>query len=788
MVTSGPVMAKQAVPAGKRRNILARKLVRDMRHSAMQFIAMVLLCALGTWVFSGLDATWRMLDRSGETYFAECNLADLWVKAAGFTKQDLSRLRNLPSVTQIQARSSLEYDAPDLGSDVTLNVHAYDGEMILNTPLIREGSALRATDVKGCLIEEQFAQAHNLSVGDAITLTYGSLRQNFIIRGLVMSAEYMVTTKDVTPDPEHFGFALISSQAVPMMPFNDVLVALADDADEAQVITEIEELLPTSLVLTQKTHSSTVMARNYTSMFHNLSYVFPVLAFAVAAMIVVSTLTRMMENQRVQMGTLKALGYRDRQIRFHYLAYAFYPSLVGSLAGVLIGQYTLPDVIWQIVTHNARYPQQLRAPISALTWGMMGVSIMLSVLICLHSYNKAARETTANLLRPKPPKSGSRILLERITPLWKHFSFNAKMIVRNLMRNKGRTLMALIGIICCNMLIICTFGLLDSFDYFIGQYYTSTLRYDLRADLNTTSSGTLESYQARLNSLAERVDGIMEQSISLRHDSQSRATLLTVLPEDQLSLYLGTDGTLLEMPDEGIVISAKLCRVMNINIGDTVEITLAGDEDTLHLPVMDTADTNIGQGIFMGKGAWEKLRKGAFHVTSLLLAAPDEECVYRLNQMDEVSVLKYPPEQFKQTMTIMDSTSTAFSILSGAALGLAFVICYNMGLMNFTERTRDYATLKVLGYHQKEIRRLMLRENDITALLGVAFGIPPGVLLVDVILKSCEFESMVFAANITWQSIALASAITFVFTWLIEWVLTRKVRSIDMVEALKSVE
>ena len=329
-----------------------------------------------------------------------------------------------------------------------------------------------------------------------------------------------------------------------------------------------------------------------------------------------------------------------------------------------------------------------------------------------------------------------------------------------------------------------TFGV----DYFIGQYYTSTLRYDLRADLNTTSSGTLESYQARLNSLAERVDGIMEQSISLRHGSQSRATLLTVLPEDQLSLYLGTDGTLLEMPDEGIVISAKLCRVMNINIGDTVEITLAGDEDTLHLPVMDTADTNIGQGIFMGKGAWEKLRKGAFHVTSLLLAAPDEECVYRLNQMDEVSVLKYPPEQFKQTMTIMDSTSTAFSILSGAALGLAFVICYNMGLMNFTERTRDYATLKVLGYHQKEIRRLMLRENDITALLGVAFGIPPGVLLVDVILKSCEFESMVFAANITWQSIALASAITFVFTWLIEWVLTRKVRSIDMVEALKSVE
>ncbi len=781
-------MVKEQSAERRRRSMLHRKLLRDIKQNAMQFLAIVLLCALGTWVFSGLDATWRMLDLSAETYFDECNLADLWVKSSGFSKQDLSRLKNLSGVSSIQARSTLEYDAPDLGSDVSLNVHAYDGEMALNTPIIREGSALRATDLKGCLIEEQFAQAHDLHVGDSITLSYSSVSKNFIIRGIIMSAEYIVTTKDVTADPEHYGFALISAQAVPEMPLNDVLVQLTDDADADTVMAEIQDLLPTALVLTQQTHSSTMMARNYTSMFQNLSYVFPVLAFAVAAMIVVSTLTRMIENQRIQMGTLKALGYRDHQIRAHYLCYALYPSLVGSLAGVFIGQYTLPDVIWGIVSHNSRYAYQLRAPISWLTWGMMALSIGLSVIICLHAYNKAARETTANLLRPKPPKSGSRILLERIPSLWRHFSFNAKMIVRNLMRNKGRTLMALVGIICCNMLIICTFGLLDSFDYFIGQYYTNTLQYDVRVDLDTTQSGTLESYQTRLQQGAEKVDGIMEQSISLRFGDQSRAMLLTVMPDDQTSLHLGTDGTLLTMPKEGVIVSAKQCQVMGISVGDTVDLILAGDEDTLHLEVIGTADTNIGQGVFMGKTAWEKLRKGSFTVTSLLLTNPTEDCIYRLNEMDEVTALKYPTEQFKQTMTIMDSTSVAFSILSGAALGLAFVICYNMGLMNFTERTRDYATLKVLGYHQKEIRKLMLHENDITALLGVILGIPPGIILVDVILKSCEYDSMVFASNITIQSIALASLITFVFTWLIEWFLTRKVRSIDMVEALKSVE
>ncbi len=781
-------MVKEKSTERRRRNMLSRKLLRDMKQNAMQFLAIVLLCALGTWVFSGLDATWRMLELSAETYFEECNLADLWVKSSGFSKQDLSRLKNLSGVSQIQARSTLEYDAPDLGTDVSLNVHAYDGDMQINTPLIREGSGLRSTDLKGCLIEEQFAQAHNLTVGDSITLSYSGINKSFIIRGIVMSAEYMVTTKDVTADPEHYGFALISAQAVTEMPLNDVLVKLDDGADESTVISEIQELLPTALVLTQQTHSSTMMARNFTSMFKNLSYVFPVLAFAVAAMIVVSTLTRMIENQRIQMGTLKALGYRDRQIRSHYLSYAFYPSLVGSLAGVFIGQYTLPDVIWQIVTHNSRYPYQLRAPISYLSWGMMVLSVVLSLVICLHAYNKAARETTANLLRPKPPKSGSRILLERLPHLWSHFSFNAKMIIRNLLRNKGRTLIALVGIICCNMLIICTFGLLDSFDYFIGQYYNNTLQYDMRVDFDTTASGTLESYQSRLGSDAEKIDGIMEQTISLRFQGQSRSMLLTVMPDDQTSLYLGTGGTLLTMPEEGIIVSAKQCEVMGISVGDTVDMVLAGDDDTLHLQVIGTADTNIGQGVFMGKKAWEKLRKGSFSVTALLITNPTDNCVHRLNEMDEVSTIKYPTQQFKQTMTIMDATSAAFTILSGAALGLAFVICYNMGLMNFTERTRDYATLKVLGYHQKEIRRLMLHENDITALLGVILGVLPGILLVNVILKSCEYDSMVFASNITIQSILLASAITFAFTWCIEWVLTRKVRSIDMVEALKSVE
>lgn len=770
----------------RRRGTLTKKLFRDMARSLMQFLAMLLLCALGTWVFSGLDATWRMLELSIESHFEGGHLADAWIKSASFSQRQLLQLKHLDGIEHIQARVALEMDAPDLGDSVSLQVDAYDGDMAINTPLLRDGELLNMSDLRGCLLEEQFAQAHGLTVGDNITLDIVGQRQNFVIRGIILSAEYMLTTKDVTPDPEHYGFMYISAKAVPNLPFTEVLIALKDGVTTEDILEQVQDIVPGSLVLTQGTHQSTASARNYISMFKNMTLLFPVLVFIVAAMIVVSTLTRMMEGQRIQMGTLKALGYRDGQIRTHYLSYALVPSLIGSVIGLFVGQVTIPYVIWRIVATNLRFPWQRHAPISAAAWTITALSIVLSVFICLHTYRKAARETTASLLRPKPPKSGTRILLERVGILWRRFTFNTKMIIRNLMRSKGRTALTLVGVLCCNMLIICTFGLSESIEWFIRQYYVGTLQYDLRVDLDQTYSGTLESYRSRLD--AETVDGVMELAVSLNSDTHSRSGLLTVLADDQSTIFLGENAGLLAMPEEGAVISRKLADVMGVELGGSLTVWLTGDTEPVDIRLSGYAETNIGQGLFLSRTAWEKYRKGAFAPTALLLVNPTDAAMRRVEQMDETSLIKYPDQQCQDTMRIMDSTAAAFSILSGAALGLAFIICYNMGLMSFTERTRDYATLKVLGYHQKEIRRLMMRENNMTAILGVLLGIIPGIWLTGTILKMCEYESMVFVARVSPASILLACAITYVFTCMIEYLLTRKVRTIDMVEALKSVE
>ena len=450
-------------------------------------------------------------------------------------------------------------------------------------------------------------------------------------------------------------------------------------------------------------------------MFRNLTYVFPGLAFAVAAMIVLTTLTRMIENQRTQIGTLKALGYSKGKIRSHYLYYALVPSLFGALMGLFVGRYTLPDMLYKMEAQHYILPDKLRPPISLSEWGMTALMVLLSVFICLHAYRKAAREEAAALLRPKPPKAGSRVMLERWTAIWSKLSFNTKMIVRNIARNKGRTMVAMVGLMCCNILIICAMGLQDSVTACVSDYYRGTVAYTQRVDLDSTA-GTLENYQKRLE--ADRVEGVMEMQVSLRYASSSRAALMNVLKDDQQLLRLGKGNTLEALPTEGIAISRKLADVTGLQAGDSVEIWLPGDTDGLSFTVDTVYEVSIGQNIYMGGDLWDSLHKGAFQPTALFLKNPTALTLHKLAEAAEVTDFKIPMNQYHNALTVLDSTTAVFSLMYAAALGLAFVICYNMGLINFTERIRDYATLKVLGYHQKEIRGLMMWENNVVTLIG----------------------------------------------------------------------
>ena len=767
------------------KNTLRKKLYRDMSRAAMQFLSIIALCALGTFAFAALDGTARMTRTTLDTYYEENNLADFWVTLpAGVDRTSLDKVSGVDGIAAVRARASADLETT-LEGDASVSVTAYDGEMDINAPLLREGELLDIADKRGCLVEERFAQAHGLSLGDRITVKLSGQEYTFLIRGIAVSPEYIVVSDGIVADPNAYGYILINSCAMRELPLTQIVAMLEEGADSDTVRAAIEEALPDALVVDRTSHSSTARANNDAQMFENMTLIFPILAYAVAALIVMTTLSRMIDNQRLQMGTLSALGFSARQIKNHYLSYAIAPSLIGAVLGTLIGHYTLPFFLWDALIGQNEMPYQLVPPISVPAWIMTALSVIMSVCIMLFSYHKAAQETTAALLRPKPPKDGKRILLERMTFLWSRFSFNAKMITRNLMRNKLRTLMSLVGLLCCNMLIITSLGLQDSITAMSVNYYTGTLSYDVRANLKG-EVGTAESYERRLE--ADTVECVMEQSISLRADGGTRTVMMTVLEDDQTLQHLGEHETFVSIQPGIAAVTYKLTKTLGISLGDTIRLYLPGDDEPLTMVVGQIVSNNVSQGVYLNRSTWEAQRKGDFTPTAIQLLGPSESCLSLLADMDEVDSIDYPAEQIQDMLWMLDTLSSVFTLLTGIALALAFVICYNMGLMNFVERTREYATLKVLGYHQKEIRKLILRENNIISTLGVLLGVAPGILLTDVILHSCEPESGYYPGAPALQSVLIACAITFCFSYLLQLLLTRKVKKIDMVEALKSVE
>ena len=765
-------------------NALGKKLVRDMRRSGMQFFAIVLLCSLGTFMFAGLDGTARLAQGTIDVYFEQNALADFWVSVPSADRDTLERIRAVDGVSDVCARAAADLEST-LPGEPTLNVTAYDGAMRINTPLIAEGEALSVTDARGCLIQAGFAEIHGLHVGDRVGVKLAGEEYGFVVRGIVYSPEFICVTDGVYPNPETYGYILINAHAMQALPLRQVLVRIQPGADADAVERAISQALPAALVVDRRTHQSTASAQSNADMFANLTLVFPLMAYAVAALIVMTTLTRMIDNQRLQLGTLKALGYPSGRIRNHYLSYAIWPSLVGSLVGVVAGHALLPNVIWTLLLGQNEYPYKLYPAISPASWAMVALTVIMSVLICLHTYHKSARETTAELLRPKPPKAGRRILLERIGCLWRRFSFNTKMILRNLMRSRMRTIMSFVGILCCNALIIASFGLQDSVRALAQDHYTKALAYDVRADLTAEADGA-DSYRRRLD--AGGVECIMERSVSARSANAARTTLLTVVEPGQTMLRVGKNETLTDILPGGAAVTEKLADTLGVKPGDGLELWFPGDDEPSRVQVSQIVYNSITQGLYMERETWKTLRKGAFVPTALLLSDPSQQCLSELDAMEEVDKLVWPTDQGRELTQMLDMLASIFVLITLVALALAFVICYNMGLMNFSERTREYATLKVLGYHQREIRGLIIGENNLVSLLGVLFGVLPGLGLTSLVLRVCASETLTYPSRPEALSVVIACVMTYVFSLLIQLLLTRKVRGIDMVEALKSVE
>ncbi|MHC5252118.1 FtsX-like permease family protein [Listeria kieliensis] len=533
----------------------------------------------------------------------------------------------------------------------------------------------------------------------------------------------------------------------------------------------------------------------------SLSTIFPVFFFLIAALVCLTTMTRMVEEQRTQIGTFKALGYSSRDIMKKFLVYGSLASLIGTGIGLVVGFLFFPSIIF-----NA-YGMMYDMPAVELTfYPSYSVMALLVALFCTTATAFAAclaelRSNAATLMRPKAPKQGKRILLERIGFIWKHMNFSSKVTARNIFRYKQRMLMTIVGVAGCTALILTGFGLRDSISDIATLQYGSVLKYDAIVTRDKTSS---EKQKAAYNKLitGDAITGRMPTSMKTMDTFQagtgSQAVQLTTFATTQkLDAFINLENResheKLKLNDQGVVVTEKLAKLLDLKKGS--KLTLKDtDHKEYSFKVTGIAENYAGHYVYLSKASYEKaFDKAPSYDTDLLnLKNTSKAWENRFAEklMDQGGVLGVT---FSNTISdmladMLKSLNIVMIVLIVSAAILAFIVLYNLTNINVSERIRELSTIKVLGFYPKEVTMYVYRENIILTLLGILVGFIFGFFLHQFVIQTAEVDNMMFSPTITWPSYLYSAILTLLFSTIVMIVMHYKLKKIDMIEALKSVE
>ena len=534
----------------------------------------------------------------------------------------------------------------------------------------------------------------------------------------------------------------------------------------------------------------------------NIGQVFPVIFFLVAALISLTTMTRMVEEQRTQIGTLKALGYKKSAIAAKYICYAFFATLLGSVLGMLIGEKIIPYIIitaYGIMYHNVANTISIDyQPGFALI--ASAASVVCTVGATLFASGKELQETPASLMRPPAPKEGKRVLLERFTFIWKHLSFSWKSTIRNLFRYKKRLIMTVFGIAGSMGLMLVGFGLQDSISDIAAIQYRELQHYDgmVIEDSDATEEEHAELFEyMKENEQIAHCNRVQMTKISAPKGS-SNISIYLFVPESlsefarDVTLKNRITGETYELTDEGAAISEKTASLLGLKVGDMIPLKKGDKEYKVRVAVI--TENYMSHYLYMTPRVYEQTFGEKPEYENIVFTM-QEDCKDDL-EMAGTRILAYPgalsisytsslASQVDRMLSTLDAVILVLIVSAGM---LAFVVLYNLNNINITERQRELATLKVLGFYDGEVSQYVLRENVILTVLGIMFGAVFGILIHRYVITTVEVDAVMFGRNIKLLSFLYSGILTSIFSIVVNGVMHFKLKTIDMVESLKSVE
>lgn len=771
--------------------MLQKKIFRDIGENRWSFLAIVCICSLGIALFSGINLYVSTVENEVSHYYERANLADYWIYKAEVSDSDLSNIRSLDIIREAQRRKVTDV-ALSGSSDAVLHIHAVDETAKVNVPELLDGSLLDGSEAGALLLDSRFAEAHGLSVGDRIATGDGEGETQWLIKGIVRDVEYVYYAPEglTVPDYLKYGFAYTNASSLPDVAFNEIIFTVPEglNVSQEEITDQVRETLEGTNILSRHHQTSYRKVADAMTGIKQIGLLFSVAFFLTAALVTWITVSRMMENQRQHLGTLRSLGFSKKEITGRYALFGVLITVPSMILGWFLARYLIAQSLYAVgiayYTIEATGVNAFSPHLALSVLCVAAVTCGAAVLSC----RKSLHSTPSELMRPKPPVQGHRILLERVAPFWRRLSFSGKIVTRNLFRNKARLVMGLVGIIGSTALILCGFGLMNSINGMLDKAFSETVRYNVEIKLRTPLAAEQLSdiYDVLRN--AEHVDETMAFGVYLYgKNGNMQNPYLVVMDEGQESLnFKDTNGNEVVLPENGALITPRMAETLSAGIGDKLTAERL-DGTILSLEVANIVDFPVGNEVYMSKTAFEKVSNLPFLVRTLLIDGQGLD----LNQLkaDPRISLVETKEEMRSNMLIVLETLQFFQVILIVFSGLlAFAVMMVLGRMNYYERTRELATLKVLGFYKKEMKRLVLRENIWITIFGLPFGYIIGTLLLRVILQQATTPDLEIAPIISALSIIIGFAFILAFTMLVNHVMGQKFKGIDMVASLKSVE
>ena len=790
--------------------MLKKKMFRDIKQNLSQFITIFLMVLIGVMVYVGIEAYMDGMTSAADIFYKNNNVQDLNVMG-NLSDKDLDKIKSLDNVKDAERKlvvNAIDKDDKDktyllsfIDSNNISKFHIMDGEKF-------------DVNKKGAWVDNFYAEKNNLKVGDTIKIKYDTFSLEEKILGLINVPDHIYDVKDeseLVPNRENFGFVYLSVNEIPESYIKDLVMKEMKITDEKifdKYVTNFnyKEYIPYNYIMVDVNKKKNVIsvkediedkvsnAKAIVKIEDTLSYqryqgeidegasyvgIFSGLFLFIAMLSVITTMTRVVKKQKLQIGTMKALGIKNSKIVMHYVGYGFFVSLAAAIVGIILGKYFIGTFFLNMEMDYFEVPNGIPV-VKPLSYLVALLVVMVVSFITYLTCRKELFKKPAEALRNEVPNVKVSSLNLSTKGMFKKLNFSSKWNYRDILRNKFRTVTAVVGIVGCCMLIVCAFGMLNSMNHFIKLQFDDLYNFNYKLSLKETIKDD------ELKVLTDKYGDNTSETLTIetKIGKEREANTIFVTNAGNLVRFQNENGEFIKVnKNNGVYVTRKLAKENNLKVGDTIKWHIYGVNKYYESKIVGLTKDPQVQNLTMTKEYLESLdidyKPDSLYTNTDLKGVKD---IKNVSLVQDINELKNGLESMLSMMKSMIMLIIVF------AIGLGAIIIYNMGILSYSEKQYQFATLKVLGFSDKKIKKIFVQQNNWITVLSIIIGLPTGYYMTSWIFKSVIADNYDFSAYINLSTYLIAIVGTILVSIIVSRMLSKKVNKIDMVSSLKANE